>query len=107
MNENAIKRGSTSRTVFKLPDAVSLDDIQKALVLYYQNKAIVLRKDTDVVTIDTAAHTLTTELSEEETLNLTAGTALLEVCLKYISGSVLRSHIYKVPIEDTLLNQEV
>lgn len=105
--DNVIKRGSTNKNIFKLPDAVPLSDVQKVLILYYQNRAIVVQKETAAVAIDTAAHTISTELTEAETLKLAPGTAELEVCIKYESGQTLRSHIYKLMIEDTLLNQEV
>lgn len=84
-----------------------LDTVQKVLVLYFQNRSIVVEKETSAVTIDAANHTLSTELSEAETLEFSSGVAELEVCIKYQDGHTLRSHIYKIMIEDTLLNQEV
>lgn len=104
--DNVIKRGSTNRNVFKLPEAISLEDI-KILILYYQNRAIVVRKETEDVTINADEHTISTDLSESDTLKLSAGMASLEVCIKYPSGHTLRSHIYRLMIEDTLLDQEV
>nr|DAL46641.1 MAG TPA_asm: hypothetical protein [Caudoviricetes sp.] len=105
--DNVIKRGSTNKNIFKLPDAVPLDTVQKVLVLYFQNRSIVVEKETAAVTIDAEKHTLSTELTEAETLKFSAGIAELEVCIKYQDGHTLRSHIYKIMIEDTLLNQEV
>lgn len=104
--DNIIKRGSTNRSVFKLPESIVLEDI-KVLILYYQNRTIALRKETADITINADEHTISTELSESETLKFVAGTAELEVCIKYPSGHTLRSHIYRVMIEDTLLNREV
>ncbi|WP_176755877.1 hypothetical protein [Eubacterium pyruvativorans] len=104
--DNVIKRGSTNRNIFKLPAEISLEDV-KILVLFYQNRAMVVRKETEDVTISTDDHTISTELSESDTLKFVAGTAELEVCIKYPSGHTLRSHIYRVMIEETLLNQEV
>lgn len=105
--DNVIKRGSTNKNIFKLPDAVPLNTVQKVLVIYFQNRAVIVEKETADVTIDLASHTISTELTEAETLKLAPGTAELEVCIKYESGQTLRSHIYKLMIEDTLLNQEV
>lgn len=105
-SDNVIKRGSTNTNIFKLPAAISLEDA-KILVLYYQNRAMVVRKETDDVAINADDHTISTELSESDTLKFGPGTAELEVCIKYPSGHTLRSHIYRVMIEDTLLNREV
>lgn len=105
--DNVIKRGSTNKNIFKLPDEVPLSDVQKVVIPYYQSRAIVVQKGSEDVTIDAEAHTISTELSEAETLKFAAGIAELEVCIKYQSGKTLRSHIYRLMIEDTLLNQEV
>jgi hypothetical protein len=105
--DNVIKRGSTNKNIFKLPDAVPLNTVQKVLVIYFQNRAVIVEKETADVTIDLVSHTISTELTETETLEFSAGVAELEVCIKYQDGHTLRSHIYKLVIEDTLLNQEV
>lgn len=105
--KNVIKRGSTNENIFQLPADLPLDDLQKILILYYQHRTIVIRKETSDVDVDKDAHTISTKLSETDTLKFAAGVAALEVCIKYASGDTLRSHIHKVEIEDTLLSQEV
>lgn len=104
---NKIKRGSTTQEVLTVPEDVLASEIEKIVVPYRQNGKIVLRKETEGITVDKESHILSFELSEEETLKLRPGDVEFEVDIKYANGSVLRSYIYSMPVHDTLLNEEV
>ena len=104
--ENTIKRGSTTEITFTLPEYVPLEDIIAANVLWSWRKGILLKKELTDITIDADAYTLSTVLSESDTLKLHTGTIETEIILKYNSGTVFRSHTEQVQVEDTLLNRE-
>lgn len=102
-----MKRGATTQHIFRLPADVPLEGLQKIAILYTQKTSTVIRKDIEEVETDPEKNTLTVVLSESETLRMRTGKAAMELILKYETGEVLRSHVYPIRIEDTLLDKEV
>jgi hypothetical protein len=97
-----IKRGNTTTQTFSLPEDIPHANIDKAIVLYSQKNIIAIRKEVTGLT----SNFFSVTLSEAETLGLYGTKVYVEVVLHFNDGHVLRSHIYKVDIEDTTLNEE-
>lgn len=96
-------RGTTPHHTFELPFDVLL--VKKAVVIYAQNGAEVLRKETDSCTLD--GNTIKTALTQEETFMFDEKKSVqIQVRVLTIGDEALASNIMTVDI-GKLLDDEV
>ncbi|MEE0968197.1 MAG: hypothetical protein U0M06_02335 [Clostridia bacterium] len=98
-----IQQGSTPTHRFSTPyEKASVDS---AIITYWQNGRIVLEKHTEDINIQD--HTMTTELSQEDTLLFDErGDVKMQIKVKLTNGKVIPSNDMYASVKD-VLNKEV
>lgn len=113
-----MRRGTTPTHVFKVK--IDLEDLEKVFITYMQNDEVVVEKDIDSIIVDAENKTLTTRLTQEETLKFSSGVwdrmvpnerrdnkVKIQIRLKYEDGSASASKIIVRTVDEILKEGEI
>lgn len=102
-----VRRGSTAEITCHIPEDISLFDISDAWLYFTQNidgcnnEVIIDRSYKDGgIEFDEIEHIMFVQLTQEETLNLKVGTAVLQVRLLFSDGASFPSQEEGVRVLD-------
>lgn len=95
-----IRRGSTPTITANIPEDIDLSEVVNCWLYFNQcNKVVVDKLITDI-DIDVQNHTITTSLSQEDTLRLKVGTCLIQIRLLLADDTCLPSSEAPVRVLD-------